>query len=116
MIRLQIVERQGAGLFAKLKDAMGTGDLRTLIAMKHGRKVVHTTYPGWMNWSHHSGVIVCEILSPKKPGHEWQLLSALLGRLADRQATLINSINIQFPDAVPEPTKAPRRRTVRRRA
>jgi hypothetical protein len=55
MIRLQIVERPGSDLFAKLKEAMGTGNFRTLIPMKRGRRIVHKTYPGWMNWSHKGG-------------------------------------------------------------
>ena len=110
MIRLQIVEHPGAGLFAKLKDAMGTGDLKNLIPMKRGRKVVHKTYPGWMNWSHEGGVILCEILSPNKPGLEWQLFSAFLGRLADRQAASIQSITIQFPDAAPARPAGKRRK------
>jgi hypothetical protein len=107
-IRLQVVERPGAGLYRKLKEAMGTGDLKTLIAMKHGRKVVHRTYPGWMNWSHKDGVILCEILSPKKPGHEWQLFSAFVGRLADREAGSIHSISIQF-DETPSSARTRRR-------
>ena len=108
MIRLQIVEKSGAGLFKRFKEAMGTGDLRTLIPMKRGSKVVHKNYPGWMNWSHQGGVILCEVLSPKKPGLEWQLFTAFLGRLADREAGAIHSITIQFPEG--EPTVAPRGR------
>jgi hypothetical protein len=110
MIRLQIVERPGSDLFAKLKEAMGTGTFKTLIPMKRGRKIVHKTYPGWMNWSHQGGVILCEILSPKKPGLEWQLFSAFVGRLADREAASIHSIDIQFPDAVPEYAGRPRKK------
>jgi len=50
-----------------------------------------------MNWSVVDGVINCEVISPRKPGREWQLFSAFLGRLADRYADRIRAINIQFP-------------------
>jgi hypothetical protein len=52
-----------------------------------------------MNWSVAGGVINCEVISPRKPGREWQLFSAFLGRLADRYADGIMAINVQFPDS-----------------
>jgi hypothetical protein len=112
MIRLQIIERTGAQLHKTLVDAMRTGELRTFIAKKRGRKVLHknSAYPGWMNWSASEGIITCEILSPNKPGHEWQLFSAFLGRLADRYADRIVAINIQFPGSAPFETPPRRRR------
>jgi hypothetical protein len=97
MIRLQIIERPGSKLFLVLKKAMRTGDLRTFSLRKRGWKVVHDRYPGWMNWSSGEGVISCEILSPKKPDSEWQILSALIGRLAQRYARSVESVNIQLP-------------------
>jgi hypothetical protein len=98
MIKLQIIERSGAKLHRQLVAAMRDGDLKTFKTQKRGKKVVHTnaSYPGWMNWSESKGVISCEILSPKKPGHEWRLLSALVGRLADRYSGDVHGINIQF--------------------
>jgi hypothetical protein len=103
MIRFQIIERTGAQLHKALVDAMRSGELRTFIAKKRGRKVLHknSAYPGWMNWSVSEGIITCEVLSPNKPGREWQLFSAFLGRLADRYADRIVAINIQFPASVP---------------
>jgi len=50
-----------------------------------------------MNWSVVDGGINREVISPRKPGREWQLFSAFLGRLADRYADRIRAINIQFP-------------------
>jgi hypothetical protein len=113
MIRFQIIERTGAQLHKTLIEAMRSGELRTFIAKKRGRKVLHknSAYPGWMNWSASEGIITCEILSPNKPGREWQLFSAFLGRLADRYADRIVAINIQFPGAAPFET--PRRRRPR---
>ena len=101
MIRFQIIERTGANLYKNLVGAMRDGDLRTFVTKKHGRKVQHTnvSYPGWMNWSEANGVINCDVISPKKPGREWQLFSAFLGRLADRYADQIVAINVQFPAA-----------------
>jgi hypothetical protein len=78
---------------------MRAGELRTFEATRRGRRIQHKnlSYPGWMNWSVADGVINCEVISPRKPGREWQLFSAFLGRLADRYANLILAINIQFP-------------------
>ena len=99
MVTLQIVERPGSKLYQRMLAAMRHGDLKTFKAQKRGRKVVHTnaSYPGWMNWRESKGVITAEILSPMKPGGEWRFLSALIGRLADRYAADVHSINIQFP-------------------
>jgi hypothetical protein len=112
MITLQIVERPGTHLHRTLIDAMRSHDLRTFVATKRGRKITHTnpSYPGWMNWSHAEGVISCAILSPHKPGTEWRLLSALIGRLADKYPSVIHSIGIQFPDAGTPDAKGKRRR------
>lgn len=112
MIRFQIVERPGANLHKMLVDAMRTGELRTFVARKRGRKVLHKNqaYPGWMNWTDANGLISCEVISPHKPGREWQLFSAFLGRLADRYADRIVAINIQFPASVPPETPVRRRK------
>ena len=114
MIRFQIIEKPDANLFRTLVGAMREGNLRTFIASKRGRKVQHkTTYPGWMNWSRADGVINCEVISPNKPGKEWQLFSAFLGRLADRYADRILAINIQFPAGARELKKPSKRRRAR---
>ena len=99
-IKMQIIERQGADLRKALIEQMRSGGLRTFVTEKHGKKVRHTSadYPGWMNWSYDAGVITCLFLSPKKPGKEWKLFHAFLGRLADRFVNQIHSINIQFVD------------------
>jgi len=100
MIRLQIIERPGSNLFQVLKRAMRQGDLRTFSLQRRGRQVVHERYPGWINWSYGKGVISCEILGPKKMGNEWQILSALAGRLAQRYAERVEAIHVQL--AAPE--------------
>jgi hypothetical protein len=99
MIRFQIIERTGANLHKTLVNAMRAGELRTFEATKRGRRIQHKnlSYPGWMTWSVTDGVINCEVISPHKPGREWQLFSAFLGRLADRYADQIVAINVQFP-------------------
>ena len=113
MIRFQIIERAGANLHRTLVDAMRSGELRTFEATRRGRRIQHKnlSYPGWMNWSVHDGMINCEVISPRKPGREWQFFSAFLGRLADRYADQIIGINIQFPAATSESGK----RTVKKR-
>src|SRR5262245_44423917 len=112
MIRFQIIETPGANLYKTLVAAMRDGALRTFHAKKRGRKVQHTnvSYPGWMNWSEADGVINCEVISPNKPGREWQFFSAFLGRLADRYADQIVAINIQFPSAESRARRPGRRR------
>jgi len=116
MIRLQIVERHGVGLYRTLIKAMRSGELRTFIATRRGKKVTHRNpgYSGWINWSFAGGVISCEILSPRRPGTEWRLLSALIGRLADKFADQVHSISIQFPDAPRAKGTTKRRRRSRR--
>jgi hypothetical protein len=120
MIQFQIVERPGTNLYKGLIEAMRSGELRTFLVKKRGRQVQHKneSYHGWLKWSHADGVINCEVLSPRKPGTEWRLFSAFLGRLADRYPDQILSINVQFPQAYSRPTppgKRRRRRAVRRR-
>ena len=109
MSRFQIFERTGVNLYKTLVDAMRAGELRTFEATKRGRRIQHKNvlYPGWMNWSAHDGMINCEVISPRKPGREWQFFSAFLGRLADRYADQIIGINIQFPATHSESGKAP---------
>ena len=102
MIRFQIIERTGINLHKTLVHAMRVGELRTFEATRRGRRIQHKnlSYPGWMNWSVADGVINCEVISPHKPGREWQFFSAFLGRLADRYADQIVAINVQFPGSV----------------
>ena len=113
MIRFQIIERTGANLHHELLRAIRTRELRTFVLAKRGRKIQHvsTSYHGWMNWTARHGVIGCEVLSPRKPGREWQLFSAFLGRLADRYADRISAINVQFPEPPPAKPRKRRRRT-----
>lgn len=114
MIRLQIIEQPGIHLYRSLIGAMRSGELRTFTVERRGRRVKHRnpSYSGWINWSESDGLISCEILSPQKPGGEWRLLSALIGRLADKYAEQVHSISIQFPDA---PSRKKKRRSRRSR-
>ncbi|HEU4345746.1 MAG TPA: hypothetical protein VFU31_29710 [Candidatus Binatia bacterium] len=116
MIRFQIIERQGANLHKTLVHAMRTGELRTFEATRRGRRIQHKNqaYPGWMNWSVADGMINCEVISPHKPGREWQLFSAFLGRLADRYSDRIVAINVQFPGSSLPAGKTARAKTRRR--
>ena len=110
MIRFQIVEHYGAGLHRKLLHYMRSGELQTFSSSKRGRKISHVKYPGWINWSNSDGAITCEVLSPRKPNEEWQLMHAFLGRLAARFASSIIAINIQFPMDSGTPKNAPTNR------
>jgi hypothetical protein len=113
-IQFQIVERAGCNLKRTLTAAMRTGSLETLIAERRGKKIRHISkaYPGWMTWSYDKGVITCRVLSPRQPGAEWKLFHAFLGRLADRFADQIHSINIQFfEDEAAKPRRTTKRRT-----
>lgn len=119
MIRFQVIEREGADLRRTLIRAMRDGNLRTFVAMNRGRKVVHTnvSIPGWMTWFSEHGVILCEVVSPRKPGGEWRFFNAFLGRLADRFPDQIQAIHVQFPSARTEAgtPRRKRRRAQRRR-
>ena len=95
-IQFQIVQRPGSDLRAVLISAMRTGQLRTFFAKNRGKKITHRSHPGWMNWKYQDGVITCRVLSPKKPGQEWKLFHAFIGRLADKYPDKIQSISIQF--------------------
>jgi hypothetical protein len=112
VIRFQIVEQRGADLYRTLVQAMREGDLHTFYVTKRGRRVQHKnpSYTGWMNWLPMDGIIHCEVLSPRKPGAEWRLFSAFMGRLADRYASHIAAVNVQFPDATPLPPPKRRKR------
>jgi hypothetical protein len=108
MIQLQIVEQHGAKLYRELRSAMRSKSLRTFYTKNRGATVLHSnpSYAGRMRWAHVDGVITGTIVSPRKPGTEWQFLSAFVGRLADRYADRIHGISIQF---VPEQPKKPAR-------
>jgi hypothetical protein len=104
MIRMQIVERPGTELFKVLKRAIRSHDLRTFSLERHGTRVVHVRSPGYMNWTSTEGIIACEIRSPREEGKEWQMLSAVIGRLADRFPAFVESVNVQLtapPPVVP---------------
>jgi hypothetical protein len=113
MIRFQVIEREGAGLHRVLLAAMRTGELRTFVVKRRGRRVQHRSpsIPGWLKWSDRGGILLCEIVSPRSPENEWHLFSAFLGRLAHRYADHIHSISVQFgADAWGAPRqRAPRR-------
>jgi hypothetical protein len=110
VIRLQIIERDGADLHATLRNHMRTGVLKTFSLEKRGKRVVHVSAPGWMNWSAERGVVNCEILSPRKPGYEWDFLRAFIGRLADKYAEQVASISISFPQPSPPPKRKLRKK------
>ena len=110
MIRMQIVERPGVKLFNVLKRAMRSGDLRTFSLERRGTRVIHVRSPGYMNWTSTEGIIACEIKSPRDEGKEWQLLSNVIGRLADRFPDFVESINIQLTPRPAEPAKKKRKK------
>ena len=109
MIRMQIVERGDVKLFGTLKRAIRSKDLRTFTLERGGKRVVHVRSPGHMDWISAEGVIACEIKSPREPGKEWQLLAAVVGRLADRFPALVESVNIQLAAPPAEPARRKRR-------
>ena len=79
----------------RMRKDMRSGNLRTLVLAKRGSKVKHKKFGGWMNWKSRKGVLYCEIHS--RQNKEGQFLKSLIGRLYDRYAKLVNSVNIQFP-------------------
>lgn len=116
MVRLQIVERPGTRLFMVLRKAIRSKELRTFSLERKGTRVVHVRAPGFMTWSYAGGVIACEIRSPREEGKEWQLLTNVVGRLADRYPALVENINIQLPAPEPPPAKRRRRAKAKKKA
>lgn len=116
MIRFQVMERDQAHLYETLVKAMREGELRTFRVENRGRRVVHVRYPGRITWSHSQGVIDGTVVSPRRQGNEWQIFSALMGRLAQRYAGSISGIIVQFPEESPQPARRSRRKRARRRA
>ena len=112
MIRFQVIEREGAGLHRLLLAAMRSGELRTFVVKRRGRRVQHRSpsIPGWIKWSDSGGILLCEIVSPRGPENEWHLFSAFLGRLAHRYADSIHSISVQFGAVTRETPRRPARR------
>jgi hypothetical protein len=111
MIRMQIVERPGMDLYRVLKRAIRSKDLRTFSLERHGARVVHNRYPGFMKWTAVDGAIACEIRAPVVE-EEWQLLSAVVGMLARRFPAAAESIHVQLiaPPAVPVKRKRRKRK------
>ena len=109
MIRMQIVERPGMDLYRVLKRAIRSKDLRTFSLERHGDRVVHNRYPGYMKWTAVDGAIACEIRASVAE-EEWQLLSAVVGMLARRFPSEAESIHVQLIAPPPEPPKRRRRR------
>ncbi len=109
MIRMQIVERPGMELYRVIKRAIRSKDLRTFSLERHGARVVHNRYPGFMKWTPAEGAIACEIRAPET-NDEWQLLSAVVGMLARRFPTEAESIHVQLIAPPPAPVKKRRRR------
>jgi len=117
MIRFQVMERDQARLYGTLVKAMREGELRTFKVENRGRRVVHVRYPGKITWTHSQGVIDATVVSPKRLGNEWQIFSALMGRLAQRYAGSISGIIVQFPEeAQARGTRRSGRKRARRRA
>jgi hypothetical protein len=114
MIRFQVMERDQAHLYETLVKAMRDGELRTFRVKDRGRRVVHVRYPGKITWTHSQGVIDATVVSPKRYGNEWQIFSALMGRLAQRYAAGISGIIVQFPEEA-EPSGRRRRKRAARR-
>jgi hypothetical protein len=116
MIRFQVMERDQAHLYEALVKAMREGELRTFRVENRGRRVVHVRYPGRIVWTHAQGVIDGTVVSPKRQGNEWQIFSALVGRLAQRYAGSISGIIVQFPEEPERVGRRRRKRTSRRAA
>ena len=110
MVRMQVIERPGSKLFSVLKRAIRSKELRTFSLERRGTRVVHVRSPGYMSWTYAEGVISCEIRTPRDEGKEWQLLTNVVGRLADRFSELVESVNIQLTAPPPAPAKKRKRR------
>lgn len=88
-------ERPTLKVLLKNTERQLRGRGTTFKRQREGR-LVHTRYPGWINWdSAKGGIIVAEVQS-KKPDAEWQLLQAFIGYVDRHIGQYVQSITIIY--------------------
>lgn len=114
MIHLQIISRDSADVQAELRAAIEEQRMTTfeIEGLRGGLRLRHKRFAGEVRFRR-DGPAGPELVSVKSrlASEEWQLLSALIGRLSDRFRGQIAAINIQLE--ADEPAKKPRRRKAR---
>jgi len=124
LVHLQIISRNAADVQAELRTAIEEQHMTTfeIEGLRGGLRLRHKRFRGevWFLPSGGSGPALVTVRS-RLPNEEWQLLTALIGRLADRFKNQIAGINIQLESGeVPKPKRRkgakPARRAKRRRA
>ena len=97
MVHLQIISRGDADIQAEIRSAIEEERMKTfeIVRLRGGLRLRHKRFRGEVHFIKSEGPLLITVRS-SKGADEWQLLSALIGRLADRFRDQISSINISF--------------------
>jgi hypothetical protein len=117
MVHLQIISRNAADVQAALRSAIEEQRMTTfeIERIRGGLRLRHKRFRGEVRFHPTDGPLLVTVRSPKS-NNEWQLLSAFIGRLADRFRDQVSSVSIQFQSTSGVARRpGPRRRPVARR-
>jgi hypothetical protein len=97
MVHLQIISRNDADVQGVLRAAIEEGSMKTfeIARIRGGLRLRHKRFRGEVRFARSDGPLLVTVRSPKSVD-EWQLLTALIGRLADRFRDQISSISLHF--------------------
>ena len=97
MIHLQIIGKENAQIKSLLRSAIQDGKIKSfaITQVKGGLRIQHAKYPGSINFTQKNNVLLAT-LKCQNTSREWQLLEALVGRLAYHFRDDMSAVNIQF--------------------
>jgi hypothetical protein len=117
MVHMQILSRNAQDVQAELRSAIEEKRMTTfeIEGIRGGLRLRHKRFRGEVRFlrSGRAGPALVSVQS-RLPNEEWQLLSALIGRLADRFKNQIAGINIQLESDEPPKMRGRKRRPARR--
>ena len=97
MIHLQLVPRDGANLKSLIRQAIANDKIRsfTVSQIQGGLRIKHKKHVGDIQFKQSKRPFLATLIC-KNRTKEWQLLEALIGRLAYHFPNEMAGINIQF--------------------
>lgn len=119
MVHLQIISRDGSDVQAELRAAIQEQRMTTfeIEGIRGGMRLRHKRFKGEVHFlPTRAGAPALLSVRSKLANEEWQLLSALIGRLADRFRSQIVSINMQLEPPEQTLPKGKARGAARKRA
>lgn len=98
MIHAQLISRNGENLQTLIRSAIADGHIKSFETAKvaGGVRITHKKHPGAINLTKIAKGPLLATITCTNPGREWQLLEALVGRLAYHFPTEVSAVNIQF--------------------